>query len=222
MRLLRFLLLLWLVLFRLFSGLGTTFDLLLNLFYLLLCLPLFLLFQLLILLLSRFFSTFCRLAGVSASCLALSLLYLLLGLPLLLSFRLPLFKSVLIFLLLLLLFLLLFLLVLLLLPLSEFLLDLLLIALWVHLGLLILVLLELAVTVCELFELSNEEAVHVVHMGVDSSGQVETGVESLFLVLSVPGLTDLIGDAEFYKLHIARAKGIINYPFILFYCDGTS
>ena len=222
MRLLLFLLLLWQVLFRLFSGLGTSFDLLLNLFNLLLSLPLFLLFQLLILLLGHFFSTFCRLASVSASCLALSLLYLLLDLPLLLSFRLPLFKSVLIFLLLLLLFLLLFLLVLLLLPLSELLLDFLLIALWVHLGLLILVLLELAVTVCELFELSNEEAVHVVHMGVDSSGQVETGVESLFLVLSVPGLTDLIGDAEFYKLHIARTKGVINYPFILFYCDGAS
>ena len=222
MRLLLFLLLLWQVLFRLFSGLGTSFDLLLDLFNLLLSLPLVLLFQLLILLLGHFFSTFCRLASVSASCLALSLLYLLLGLPLLLSFRLPLFKSVLIFLLLLLLFLLLFLLVLLLLFLSELLLDFLLIALWVHLGLLILVLLELAVTVCELFELSNEEAVHVVHMGVDSSGQVETGVESLFLVLSVPGLTDLIGDAEFYKLHIARTKGVINYPFILFYGDGTS
>ena len=221
MRLLRFLLLRQ-VFLRLFSGLGTSFDLLLDQLNLLLRLPLVLLFQLLILLLGRFFSTFCRLAGVSACCLALSLLYLLLRLPLLLSFRLPLFKSVLIFLLLLLLFLLLFLLVLLLLPLSELLLDFLLIALWVHLGLLVLVLLELAVTVGELLELSNEEAVHVVYMRVDPTGQVETGVESLFLVLGVPGLADLIGDAEFYKLHIARAKGIINYPFILFYGNGAS
>ena len=222
MRLLLFLLLLWLILLRLFSGLGTSFDLLLDQLNLLLSLPLVLLFQLLILLLGRFFSTFCRLASVSACCLALSLLYLLLGLPLLLSFRLPLFKSVLIFLLLLLLFLLLFLLVFLLLPLSELLLNFLLIALWVHLGLLVLVLLELAVTVRELLELSDEEAVHVVYMGVDPTGQVETGMESLLLVLGVPGLTDLIGDAEFYKLHIARTKGVINYPFILFYGDGAS
>ena len=194
MRLLRFILLRQ-VFLRLFSGLGTSFDLLLDLFNLLLSLPLVLLFQLLILLLGRFFSTFCRLAGVSACCLAFSLLYLLLRLPLLLSFRLPLFKSVLIFLLLLLLFLLLFLLVLLLLPLGELLLDFLLIALWVYLDLLILILLKLAVTVRELLELSNEEAIHVVHMRVDPAGQVETGVESLFLVLGVAGLTDLIGDA---------------------------
>jgi hypothetical protein len=221
LKFLRFLLL-WQVFLRLFSGLGTSFDLLLDLLNLLLRLPLVLLFQLLILLLGRFFSTFCRLAGVSACCLALSLLYLLLRLPLLLCFRLPLFKSVLIFLLLLLLFLLLFLLVLLLLPLSELLLDFLLIALWVHLGLLVLILLKLAVAVREFLELSNEEAVHVVHMGVDPAGQVETGVESLFLVLGVTGLTDLIGDAELHKLHIARTKCVINYPFILFDGDGAS
>ena len=123
---------------------------------------------------------------------------------------------VLIFLLLLLLSLLLFLLVLLLLPLSELLQHFLLIALWVHCCLLLFIIVKLAVAVGELLELSNEEAVHVVHMGVDPAGQIETGVESLFLMLGVAGHTHLIRDAEFYKLHIASAKGVVNYPFILF------
>lgn len=195
MRFLRFLLLL-----RLFRGLrysSLSFDLLLDLLNLVLSLPLVLLvllFQLLILFLGSGF-TICHFASVSACCFALSFLHLLLCLSLLLSFSLLLVSGVLIFLLLLLLSLLLFLLVLLLLPLGELFLDLLLIALWVHLGLLILILLKLAVTVRELLELSNEEAVHVVHMGVDPAGQVETGVESLFLVFGVTGLANLIGDA---------------------------
>jgi hypothetical protein len=56
-------------------------------------------------------------------------------------------------------------------------------------------------------------------MRVDSAGQVETGVESLFLVLSVAWLTNFIRNAQFDKLDIASAEGIIDNPLVLLNCD---
>jgi hypothetical protein len=86
----------------------------------------------------------------------------------------------------------------------------------------LLLLVVLLFTVSVLFELSNEETVHVVDMWVDPPSQVEARVETLFFVLGEARHADFVRDAELNQFNMASTEGVVNYPFVLFNCNGAS
>ena len=70
-------------------------------------------------------------------------------------------------------------------------------------------------TVGKFLELSNEEAVHVVRMGVDSASEVQGRVEPLRFVLGEAWLAHFT-DTGIYKLHIAGFQSIVDNPLVFF------
>ena len=78
--------------------------------------------------------------------------------------------------------------------------------------------LELLLSVGELLELCEEETVHVVSVRIDTSGQIQRGMEPLLLVASETWLTDFT-DTCVNELHESVAECEVNDPFVLFYCD---
>jgi hypothetical protein len=79
----------------------------------------------------------------------------------------------------------------------------------------ILRLILLFLSICEFLELGDEEAVHVVDVGVDSLSQVQRWVEPLVLVFCHAWFSNL--NTCFYQLHIPCLKGIVNHPFVFFH-----
>ena len=68
-------------------------------------------------------------------------------------------------------------------------------------------------SVCELPELSHEEAIHVVHVWIDTLCKLQWGMEVLGSVVGQTGLADF--EASLNKLHVAVLKSVINDPLIL-------
>ena len=83
------------------------------------------------------------------------------------------------------------------------------------LGLLLSLGLAFAFTVCELLELGDIEAVHVVDVRVDAARQIQRRVEPLLLVLGEAGLAHLLGHADLHQLHVACPQRIVHDPLVL-------
>lgn len=74
-------------------------------------------------------------------------------------------------------------------------------------------------TVCELPELSYKEAIHVVHVRIDTLCKLQRGMEVLGSVVGQTGLADF--EASLNKFHVAVLKSVINDPLILLDWDGA-
>jgi len=65
--------------------------------------------------------------------------------------------------------------------------------------------------------LGYEEAVHVVHMGVNSLRKLQTRMESLFFERRQTGQTNF--KSSFYKFYEAVLESVIDHPLVFFNRD---
>lgn len=74
-------------------------------------------------------------------------------------------------------------------------------------------------TVCELAELGHEEAVHVVHVRIDTLGQVAAWVEAQLLVAGQAWLAHF--KAGLHKLNVPILESVVDNPFIFLNRNGA-